>query len=70
MIDLYATGRQSHPIFARASGQYNEKPAVFLKHAANSIRYRPARLDLHKSGIIEKPFKKDINRCMFSIFYF
>jgi hypothetical protein len=33
-------------------------------------RYRSARLELHESGIIGKPFKKDINRYVLFIFYF
>jgi hypothetical protein len=33
-------------------------------------RYRPARLDLHESGIIGKPFKRTSTAICYSFFYF
>jgi hypothetical protein len=34
------------------------------------LRYRPARLDLHESGIIGKPFKSTSTAIGFKFFYF
>jgi hypothetical protein len=34
------------------------------------LRYRPARLDLHESGIIEKPFKRTSTAICFQFFIF
>jgi hypothetical protein len=34
------------------------------------LRYRPARLDLHESGIIEKSFKKTSTAICFQFFIF
>ncbi len=44
--------------------------SFFPDPGSNPWRYRPARLDLHESGIIEKPFKRTSTAICFQFFIF